>query len=903
MSISERWLFSISVLAGLAAATALAESHFPGRYQPATSSQSDPPDYCQSEHSVGRLVMPVTNIGTFGQTIWYDDTRDCFSGHRLTGYCEFPKRSYQAYMWAGGLWVGAVIGRDTLVSTSMGDWGMEFQPDIAPFGKMIFRSTLDPLSPRYEDAVSEQDFIANYTDTCTTCPNLWPDVIDNRPHRPLHIEVTRSSYAWSYSYSQDFILFDYSVKNIGRERLRQIYLGVFVDADVSTTIPHSGGWGGRDDLCGFREWQPAFYLREPCPPDSDMVNMAWIADNNGEFHRPQEFIHVPHITGCRIVRTPYDSTTVSFNWWSTNWQNPILDFGPQARATYRDLGFGNLGTPWGDRNKYHFLRNGEKDYDQARVGTIGALDAIWVQPPADWIDSVVAGLDSRYLLSFGPFGLDPGQTLPFTMAYVAGAHFHRDPDNEQYLPDYPELWYENVNFDSLGINAIWAEWIYDNPGVDTDSDGYAGEFRVCNLGEDSTLLCDTLIDTTAEPDTPYVYCYWAYDVADTIWHKGDGVPDFKGAAPPPNPSTYVFINRFGDTCRGLRVYPETGRVRAVWNGVMSENTPDPFTRRYDFEGYRVYVARDDRPSSYSVVDSYDRENYNRWEWSSGARQFILRHEPFSLQQLRCLYGDSCTDTTWHPDHYPRTHPLVILGGPKGEDKVYFFEPQDYNRSILANDPINATTRIKKVFPDAPKPPHIHPDSIAVHYPNRDDTLYFTEDGYLKYYEYEFTFDGLLPTVPYYFNVTAFDYGFPDIGLLGLESNPALLPKAMYPLPSSEAIVQEGLNVIVYPNPYRLDGDYRDRGFEGRERWDIPEDKTRLVHFANLPPRCTIRIFSLDGDLIRDFEHNVNPLDYLANHATWDLINRNMQLVVSGLYYWVVEDDRGNTQIGKLVVIM
>lgn len=848
--------------------------------------------------------MPVTNMGYFGRGVDGLYSRDCFTGQTITP-CEFPKNSYNIYMSTGAIWVGAVVDRDTLVSTGYDGvgWSEEFHPDAPPFGNLIYRSTLDPNSPRFEGAVSEQDYIATYSDTCTTCPGVRSDRVDLRPHRPLYVEVVQRSYAWSYSYAQDFVLFDYSIKNIGDHRLREMYIGIFVDGDVFTNLPMSNADYGRDDLCGFREYQPAWYMKEPCPPDSDLVNQGWTADNNGDLHRPQEYAWVPHITGARIIKAPRDSLTVSFNWWSTNWWLSPLDFGPQARKTYRDLGFNNLGTPWGDRNSYHFLRNGEHDYDQAMIGTIGYLDAIWVPPPMQWIDSIIAGLDSRYLISFGPFALDPGQTLPLTIAYVAGANFHSDPDNLENLPLYPERWYENVNFDSLSTNATWAEWIYDNPGVDTDSDGYAGEFTVCNLGDDSVLVCDTMTDTTAEPDTGYVQCYWTYEVADTIWRKGDGVPDFQGAAPPPNPSTYSFVNRFGETLRGLRVYPEIGQVRVVWNGVMAEITADPFTREYDFEGYRVYIARDDRLASYSVVDSYDRENYNRWEWSSVARRFVLRDPPFSLIQLRCMYADSCTDDTWYPDHYPRTRPLVIPGGSKSEDKVYFFEPQDYNRSVLANNPVGATSGIKKVYADAPRPPHVHPDSLLIYFPDRDDTLYFTEDGYLKYYEYEYTFENLLPTVLYYVNVTAFDYGFPELDLPGLETRPDLLPKAVYPLPPSNSIAKNGLEVFVYPNPYRLDCDYRDRGFEARDRKHVPGDKTRLIHFANLPPKCTIRIYSLDGDLIREVHHDIDPLDYLANHETWDLINKNLQLVVSGLYYWTVEDDSGNIQIGKLVVIM
>ena len=353
------------------------------------------------------------------------------------------------------------------------------------------------------------------------------------------VEVVQRSYSWSYSYAQDFIIFDCDIRNIGAERLRELYIGLFIDADVFVNLPISNADYGRDDLCGFKEYQPAQYLKPPCAPDSDLVNLAWMTDNDGDLTRPQDYAWMPHVTGARIIRTPIDSLGVSFNWWSTDWMRPNLDFGPQALTTYRDLGFGNLGTPWGDRNSYHFMRNKEHDYDQVMIGKIRYLDPNWVTPPPQWIDSVVSGLDARYLLSCGPFALDPGQTLPLTFAYVAGMNFHRVPDNIENLPDYPERWYENVYFDSLYRSSMWAEWIYDNPGVDTDSDGYAGEFTLCRLS-DSVLVCDTLVDTSANPDTNYVECYWIGDAVDTVWREGDGIPDLRGASPPSS-STYTFV--------------------------------------------------------------------------------------------------------------------------------------------------------------------------------------------------------------------------------------------------------------------------------------------------------------------------------------------------------------------------
>jgi hypothetical protein len=110
---------------------------------------------------------------------------------------------------------------------------------------------------------------------------------------------------------------------------------------------------------------------------------------------------------------------------------------------------------------------------------------------------------------------------------------------------------------------------------------------------------------------------------------------------------------------------------------------------------------------------------------------------------------------------------------------------------------------------------------------------------------------------------------------------------------------------VYPNPYRLDGGYATGGFEGTtlaERSQI-SDRNRRIHFYNLAPKCTIRIYTLDGDLVREINHDLPAGDPLSNHDTWDLITRNTQLVVSGLYYWTVEAEGGNVQVGKLVVIM
>jgi len=853
------------------------------------------PAYCNTYHNVGRIALEVSNDGTFG-TLGLSvssSQRDCFTNETLPN-CEFPKGSRTTYCFGAALWIGAVVGRDTLVSTAADGWarpGNEFHPDEAPFGSMIYRSTIDPARPEFEGAISEQDYIGVYADTCTNCTGVSPNP-DGRPHIPLNIEVTQRTFAWSYAYAQDFVLFDYAIKNIGTERMRRLFMGFYVDADIHDNAIQDGG--AQDDFCGFREYQPALYLGDNCVPDSDQVNIAWTADNDAEFGQVA-FQTTPHITATRIVRTPSDSLEVSFNWWVSN-SDPSLDFGPMARANQRDFGTGGSGTPEGDRNKFFILSNGEFDFDQPRAATIAALDSVWLPVPPDRAPIWATGLDTRYVLSFGPFDVEPGQTLPISLAYVAGANFHLSEDNFANLPNNPDSWYEGVNFDSLGSNATWADWVYDNPGVDTDSDGYAGEYTVCNLGGDSTFVCDTTWDSSVTPPAiTETVCYWDFEHADTIWRKGDGVPDFRGASPPPRPILHTVETRVGS-------------VRMIWNGAMTENTQDVFSREIDFEGYRIWVGRDDRRSSFSLLASYDIEDFNRWDYSAVSGDFVLNESPFTLVQLRCMYADSCTDTTWHPLDFPRHRPLVIDQGPSEDPLIYYFEPQDHNQSILANEP-NFTTPIKKIYPNAPHPPVLEPDSIRILFPNGLDTLYLTDNGFVKYYEYEYTLEGLLPTVPYWLNVTAFDYGSPKSGLEALETNPTIEPKVVYPLEAPNPTNLLGSSeVFVWPNPYRRDGEYRERGLEDFGANDIPGDRVRAIHFANLPDRCTIRIYSIDGDLVRKLSHPANfypdgSCPYTEHEACWDLITRNTQQVVSGLYYWTVEDEAGNIQIGKLVVIM
>jgi hypothetical protein len=109
-------------------------------------------------------------------------------------------------------------------------------------------------------------------------------------------------------------------------------------------------------------------------------------------------------------------------------------------------------------------------------------------------------------------------------------------------------------------------------------------------------------------------------------------------------------------------------------------------------------------------------------------------------------------------------------------------------------------------------------------------------------------------------------------------------------------------VMVVPNPYRTDHDYtlESGGYEGPfGNWD---ENKRFVKFINLPEVCTLRIFSLSGDLIRTVEHDGRSSTGISRgDANVPLVSESNRALASGIYIFTVESNLG-AQTGKFVII-
>ncbi|SYZ71852.1 hypothetical protein TRIP_C10051 [Candidatus Zixiibacteriota bacterium] len=493
------------------------------------------PNLQAAVHDVNKVHLVVTNKGQLG---WDGKIWDSVSAGG--GSCLYPYPYKIENLYAGGFWVGAIVGDDTLVTTGYNDFPdiSEFWPESSPDGAIISHSTRDS-DP---ETKSDLDIIAVYTDTLTDTDIVKPDPYDNRPHKPLGIKITQSSYTWNNPIAEDIVIFYMKVSNIGPNILKKMYFGIYIDGDVFR-YPNVTGYN--DDLCGFRKTNESF---QGCN-FIDTLNLAWISDNNGfdaGDNCPYTDSSLTSVMGVHLIWAPSDSLKTSFNWWIMN-SDPQYDFGPRQIGTaedpFRDFGFG-LGTPVGDANKYYMMSHPEIDYDQHEITS---LHPGWLPAPENAM-SIVRGADIRYLLSFGPFEMEPGQTLPIAFAYVGGAHFLDEYCN--YHPAFGWGWYDLLGFDDIAKNAVMAGWIYDNPGVDTDGDGYYGKYRIC--GHDSILVVDSL----SHP--PYFESTYVYTSADTFYYTGDAYPDLKI---PDNPTDI----------------PDPGPVPSLPDGFsIGQNYPNPF---------------------------------------------------------------------------------------------------------------------------------------------------------------------------------------------------------------------------------------------------------------------------------------------------------------------------------------
>jgi hypothetical protein len=98
-------------------------------------------------------------------------------------------------------------------------------------------------------------------------------------------------------------------------------------------------------------------------------------------------------------------------------------------------------------------------------------------------------------------------------------------------------------------------------------------------------------------------------------------------------------------------------------------------------------------------------------------------------------------------------------------------------------------------------------------------------------------------------------------------------------------------VKVVPNPYKGSADW--------EEWTGSGYRLGRVYFMNLPAKCTIRIYTVSGDLVKTLEHN----DVEFGAEPWDLTGNSDVQIASGIYFYHIDAPGIGEKVGKFAVLI
>ncbi len=132
-------------------------------------------------------------------------------------------------------------------------------------------------------------------------------------------------------------------------------------------------------------------------------------------------------------------------------------------------------------------------------------------------------------------------------------------------------------------------------------------------------------------------------------------------------------------------------------------------------------------------------------------------------------------------------------------------------------------------------------------------------------------------------------------------------KLIYPLGQGDVFIFTSKGQYIDPNkarqefenePYVVPNPYVGSASFEAERFAISGRGERRIEFRNLPEKCTIRIYTVRGELVQTIEHDGSMLGFVA----WDLRTKDNLDVAPGLYIFHVDGGDLGSKIGKFAII-
>ncbi|MDZ7270597.1 MAG: hypothetical protein ONB17_03180 [candidate division KSB1 bacterium] len=114
------------------------------------------------------------------------------------------------------------------------------------------------------------------------------------------------------------------------------------------------------------------------------------------------------------------------------------------------------------------------------------------------------------------------------------------------------------------------------------------------------------------------------------------------------------------------------------------------------------------------------------------------------------------------------------------------------------------------------------------------------------------------------------------------------------LPKAKAKIDSMLSrIAVVPNPYVVTASWEPQHFYQSGRGE------RKIDFIHLPAKCTIKIFTTRGYLVKEIHHD-SPIDNGAE--SWNLLSKDGMEIAYGIYIYHIEAPGLGSTVGKFAVI-
>lgn len=852
-----------------------------------------PPTPLQDQiiHNKGNIATTVQNWGWIGG-----------QSHLGKPSGEWPKGSGHHYLAEIKYWMGAVKpGQDTVVANT--------DDDFMPLPSMVngqethrIHLSTNPTSYNYDltdtvglgigkpaygwrvwDSQSEQWVYNEVWTLSSGMVEAGPISLQESHYRfcdansgvaALGLELTQTIYQWNYIYNEDYLFVVLEIKNVSDNNYPDFAFGLYCDFDVGGIVPGTFENGRLGDLVAF---------------DSSM-NLAWTYDEDG-YDQGWGPLVKTGLMGTKYIETPDNIGMTAFR-----------------TGRWEDL-------PDNDPKKYEFVDS--QQFDQSL-------------PPTD----------QYYVQCTRGINLSAGKTVRVVFALVAG-HDEQELKNNASMaqvvydnhfigpePPRPAKLVGTPGYQK--VKLVWdnsSESSVDPLSGETDFKGYK-IYRSTDMGQtwgdlvrnpDGSLGPDYVPIAMYQKEHPndiLPHTYTDENLINGVEYWYSVVSFDRGDTSVPIDPLQTAYGRPGEDVNCVFAYPRTDPAgyypasatvehRYLGDEEPSDGTVTPVVfdqAALTGHEYKVAFTEDPLATYWHVVDQTTGDtvlkdqtvqsgNPQDYPVIDGMQVIVANgdREPGSYGQTQFATSEAATLHMHHflgsmgelfgfplgaDMHFRSTYELRFTE--QGSQAYSFFD--DVTPVWVPFEVWNTTTGeqvLVEVYDQARNgvwdPDHMdYLDIVNIAYDGQPHP-----EAFPYYHAWFFAF---APTDTEYaagdvYQITGAKLNGPDDEFLytagGIDARRA---------------DEELSEIRVVPNPYIA-----------HALWETTEG-IRKVQFTNLPDLCTIRIYTLAGDLVRVIEH-----DNGTGTEDWDLLNEHQQGIVPGVYFYHVNSKYGE-KLGKFAVI-